>query len=208
MPGRRHPFLQHKWKKVPKNTKKYVNTRINQSMEDGTHFVNLNFTNQTATMQAVDLSAIPQGLEEEDRVSDKVKLRSLSVGLYCQANNSATVGAVRIMIISTRKAGVPVVGDLLQDGTETDAMISRRALPVGNRPKILYDKVINVTTSVTAELRVEFRQIFLRKNLGIIEFDNIGATTAPRMKIWLCSIGMVTTNPSSLQFKSVLKYKD
>ncbi len=195
-------------RKVSKGVKRYVKSQINRSIETGTHHNARDLAQQNNTMSALDMSAIPRGDSTVERIGDKVNLKSLSLGIRVSSNGSVATNAVRIWVCLTREAGTPVIADFVQDVTAARVMISRRPLDSAELPKILYDRVINVTTDLTGDVRTEFRQVFLTKGFGMLEFDNAGATTSPRNKLWVCAIGMDNTNPPSLAIEGVVKFKD
>lgn len=191
---------------MAKNVKRYVHSQISRSNETKIFFSTRALAQQNATATALDLTAIAQGDADNQRIGDKVRLLSLSLGINMASNASTAANAVRIIIVSTRVEGTPVLLDILEDAAVPQSMISRYTNQATTQ-KVLWDKTFNLTTSVTAEVKEIYLNVFLRKELGSIEFDN-GATTAPKGKIFMITQGRDNTNSPAIAVEAVLKYKD
>ncbi len=205
---RRDLFIRAKpTRKVAPSTKRYVKSQISRRSETKSFFAIRADAVTTATMVFADLSAIAQGDTNETRVGDKVDLKSLSVGISLRSSTATQLNGVRIFIVSTRVEGTPVASELLRDIGVPESMISRYT-DAPMTQKVLFDKYVNLTTPVGAELKTVKFNIFLRKHLGDLHFESAAATTAPNHKLW---IGVQSESASAFPlfgFRSVLKYKD
>lgn len=140
------------------------------------------------------------------RDGDVIELKSVSIGFRFIASEAEAIGMVRLIIVSTRTAGTPTLADVLEDATIPQAMISRYTLePQPHR--VLFDRLVNLTTPVNEEAKNVMFNVFLRKELGRIRFDPT-ATSADRNKIWVMALGLDNTNVASMAFESKLMFKD
>ncbi len=108
-----------------------------------------NFDTQTLasaigqTPAIVQLSNIPQGDTTITRDGASVKIVSLRFAYFVEAHASATNTVLRVMLVCDKQTNqaIYIAGDLLEDVTANDAIISPRNLNNSRRFRVLYDRV-------------------------------------------------------------------
>ncbi len=199
--------VRRKPSRVSVSTKAFVKRSISRSKETKILFTTRNLSNQNSTMTALDCTDIDQGDDDDNRIGDKVLPMSLSVGVHCQANTGAADSSIRILVVSTRVEGTPVALDFLNIATDPGVIASRYTLSSPGSV-VLFDKVVDLTTAVTAENRSKRFNFFIRKGLGPLEFDSASVTTAKKNKIYIMTVGSLNATPPAIEIHAVLKYKD
>ncbi len=195
-------------RKVSNNVKNYVNRRIKGSAESHQRFTALASAAANNTPNFTDLSSVAQGDARNQRDGDSIEPQSLMVNFEARSSVSNVLGAIRVLIISTRVEGTPVVDDIL-NAPSFPAIMNSQYETMPMLSKILYDRLIPLDTDTSTGSRTKNLRIRLRKrNLPAkIQYD-VGATTAPKNKLWLVFFGEQNTNAATASFEAVLNYKD
>ncbi len=196
-------------RKIPDDFKSYVKGQITRGKESHFHYVSQALAGTGVTAQVIDLSAITTGTTDNTKIGDKVILRSLSIGFRLDKNTAQNANFARIIIISTRVTGTPTLAQILEDTTVPQVLFTRYA-DTQHRHRILMDKLINLEGlphEATTWRQVKFFDFFVRKDLGILHYDD-ATTTSKKNKIWLIIQGATDTNPMTLAFESLLKFRD
>ncbi len=193
---------------VAQNVKKYVNRRIKGSFEMKRQFMTTAVADANNTPVITDLTAIAQGDTQFSRDGDGIALNSINLNILCRAAIDNVVGECRIFVISTRVEGTPVLGDFLQDVSFPLVMYSQYK----ERPmlaKVLFDRHVVLDTDTSTGSRAKLIKIRLdhRQLPARLDFDN-GATTAPKNKVWLLTIGHPNTSSVTTVMKGIVRFKD
>ncbi len=195
-------------RKVPQSTRNYVNRRINGSAESHQRFVATASAALNNTPVITDLSAVAQGDGRNQRDGDKIEPFSLMINYEARSSVSNVLGAGRVMVLSTRVEGTPVIADVLNDATFPAALNSQlETIPMLS--KVIFDRHFNLDTDTSTGSRTKNIRIRLDKRHlpASIKFDP-AATTAPKNKLWLVSFGEQNTNAATFSMEALLNYKD
>ncbi len=176
---------------------KYVKGLVNVEFKE----VN---TQRTATALSTSIaishvSGIAQGDTKIARGGNKVRFKSLHWRGFITMNASATTTMVRLMIILDKQVNGAVftIGDLLEDATAGDAIISPRDIDNQNRFTVLSDKTYKLTDNGGNQL-VQFN-VYKKINLPV-RYDgttaNVGDLTSNGL--FLVSFSNEATNTPAI----------
>ncbi len=134
-----------------------------------------NFDTQQTTVAVsvtpiiLEISNIPQGDTTITRDGAQCKVLSIELSYQINQNASATISSFRIMLVCDKQTNEAVYssGDLLQDLTQNDAIVSPRNLDNTRRFQVLYDRVHTFSSSGT-RIFVTKKRFKLNK---ILRFD-------------------------------------
>ena len=194
-------------RKVSVSTKKYVKSQISRKNETKFNYTGFVLAQALNTFTWHDLSVIPQGQTNEQRIGDKVDIISLSIGLRALSSTATQLGSLRFILVSTRVEGTPNATEIIKNTSMPQNMISRY-VDGPKRHHVLYDQLINLTTPVGAEAKERYWDVFRRKDLGSLTFDSAGATTAPNHKLWLGVVSGQSSLQPQFEIRALMKYKD
>ncbi len=179
--------------------------------------VNVEFKNhdvqQTAaavniTPNITQLTNIAQGDTTNTRDGASIKIRSLLFKYKIAMSASAANTQARVLLVLDRQTNEAIftAGDLLQDITANDGIVSARNLNNGHRFKVLYDRVhvfnINGTSNIYA---------FKLLNLNLkLRYDNAAAaiTSLTQQSLALVTIGSESTNVPTITSFIRVRYVD
>ncbi len=93
------------------------------------------------------LSNIPQGDTTITRDGNQCKVLGIDFGFVIAQHASATISTIRVMLVCDNQTNgvIYVAGDLLEDVTATDAVVSPRNLDNSRRFQVLYDRFFQFT---------------------------------------------------------------
>ncbi len=195
-------------KKVLPAVKKYVNKRINSSSENHQLFVATAAQALNNTPVITDISAVAQGDQRNQRDGDMIEPSSLLINYEARSSVSNVLGAGRVLVLSTRVEGAPVMADVLNDESFPAALNSQlETQPMLS--KVIFDRHFNLDTDTSTGSRTKSIKIRLDKRHlpKRIQYD-VGATTAPKNKLFLMSFGEQNTNAATFSMEALLNYKD
>lgn len=191
-------------------TRKYVRSQIKRDDETKVHATSDTTDTDVDNSAPIirDLSAVPEGTGEEQRIGVEIKPQRLEIRYEIDSNVGTQTNMVRVFVLSTRIPGTPTVGQFLLDTTVAGVMVSP-VDPIQQSHKVLYDRVHNMNDSVSTEKSVKYiKKVFSAKQLPkIIHFD-LAATTAPKNKLWLVVTGNGTTAMPQIASFGCLEFKD
>lgn len=162
----------------------------------------------TVTPITVSLCDLNQGDTSSTRDGAHVKFISLRWAYQIIANVSSTATSVRCMVVRDNQTNEAAfaVGDLLQDVTIQDSIVSDRQQDHLKRFTVLYDKVhvLNVTN-----VRHIYRKYYKKLNLPIQYDGNVGDITDQTQKsLHLVFMSNEATNTPLITFDATLRFID
>ncbi len=162
--------------------------------------------NSTPSIQQ--LSNIPQGDTTITRDGAQCKVIGIDFKYLMNQNASATLTFVRIMLILDKQTNQAIyaAGDLLEDVTTTDAIVSPRNLDNKRRFTVLYDRVHTFQDSGTSTVNVKK---FIKKDL-ILRFDGSTPSIADltQNSLSLFQVSNEPTNAPAITSFVRLRYVD
>lgn len=208
--GLRLALPPRKSRQISQRVKSYVNRRIAGNMENKTVFFNVAEAASNNTPVVTDLSSIAQGDTQFARDGDTIAPQNLDVKVLCRSSVAAGAvsGAVRIMVLSTRVEGTPVIADVLQNTSFPEVMISAQ-LVTPLLSKILFDRHVILDTDTATGSRAKLVRIRLnKKQLPAKIVYNNAATTASKNKLWLITFSQENTLTPVLTVQGRMIFKD
>lgn len=160
-------------------------------------------------------NTIPQGVANQQRIGDQIKIKSLFVRLSLQANDDATYNNVRIIVFRWNSEASPFGADILKL-TSSTFIRQLSQLNTENRRnfQIKYDNTFtvggpfNVSTAVQNGLPQSQEDKFYIKTFGDAYWEPAGSTTPAKGHIYLLAISDSPSNPPQLSFTARVRYTD
>ncbi len=173
------------------------------------HDVQLTSTTLTDVPLIVQLTNIAQGDTETTRDGAQIKLTRLTLRYRLQASGTPQKNQIRVILVHDKQTNQSIyaIGDLLQDTTAIDNLISPNNLDNKFRFKVLYNKVH--TTSLGSVSGFLYKEINMELDMRI-RFD---ASTPDITDLTSSSLSIVfidneAVNGSALTLFSRLRYVD
>lgn len=155
----------------------------------------------------LDLTAVTQGDQVNQRTGDSIKPTSLTIRGYIDSNTAGVNHQkVRLMIFQYKQENgtAPVVADLLESTTTPANLVSSKKADDKYDSKILYDKLFDLSMGHSHGSRV-FTKVF--KLAGHINFES-GANDKENGGIYAMFVSNDNTNTPTLYFYSKLSFYD
>nr|WAE42254.1 MAG: capsid protein [Cressdnaviricota sp.] len=161
------------------------------------------------------LSDIPQGTTVNQRIGNKVNIKSIWIKGFAKANTAVTGGAqtVRnILFIDKMDRGsgtAPTITDLLQcPGTDESSVIAPLNISELGRFKILYDKSIQLpnSTSTNGSARKPFT-VFKRLNIPV-HYTSTGSTNTWKNNVYFLTCSDVNSNDAEVTYYARVGFTD
>ncbi len=179
--------------------------------------VNVEFKNHDQQVTAIaqansalirQLTNIAQGDTTNTRDGASIKIVSISFNYTINMNASATGTAFRVMLVLDRQTNEAIytAGDLLEDTTPDDVIVSPYNLNNASRFRVLYDKVH--VFSINGRFVGNFK--FYKKLNLKLRYDNAAAaiTSLTQSSLSLLTVSDEATNQPSLTSFIRLRYVD
>ncbi len=154
------------------------------------------------------LTNIDQGDSRLTRDGDQIKISSLSFRCIVGMNASAARTSIRIMIVKDKQtnSAIYAIGDLLEDTTANDALVSPINLDNRSRFIILMDKQLNMSDNWTQLVKIKWFKKLQQK----IIYDGTGNGIAD---LTTCSYSLVlisseATNTPTITHFTRLRFID
>lgn len=195
--------------KVGMAVKRYVKQRISGNMENKRQYFSLAVTKAVNAPVVADLTNISQGDTQFTRDGDAIALQSIRANILIRTHPTAALdNQMRIVVVSTRVEGTPVLGDFLQNVGNPQSMTSQPAAPP-LLSKVLFDRLVLLDTQTATASRSKIVRIFLdkRKLPAKLQYDQ-SQQTAPKNKIWLFTWSSDNTNGPSVSYEGETIFKD
>ncbi len=156
------------------------------------------------TPSLVSLSSVSEG----SGISNRTGVQTLPTGLHFKylifGVAASTNSAVRVMVGRWDDSGLPTIGDILQDTSATDNIVSPKNRDERHKSKILYDKVHIIDDSKTNLVGAEK---FIKLNYGKTVYDE-GASTHTNGALFLATMSSDNTNSPQITYFSRLYFKE
>lgn len=152
--------------------------------------------------------ALTKGTAINERIGNKINVKSLFVRLQVQANATASYNSVRLMVIRWMSAGTPVIGSILLSSGLPSTMRHLAQLNYSSKPnyQVKYDQTFLLAD--TANLDIPAIQIdkFFIKRFGDVHWDD--ANSPIKGQLYLMAISDSSVNFPELTFTSRIRYTD
>jgi hypothetical protein len=161
---------------------------------------------QTGTIHQI--SNIGQGDTENTRDGSSIKIKSLEINLCYKMHSSVTFGTVcrTILVLDTQtNSAIYVPGDVIDDITAGDSLVSSRNLNNRNRFVILKDWI----THLVPDKPYAHKSIYKKMNLGLT-FDGTAGSIAdlPSNSLSLLVFTNEATNTPTAALHSRIRFID
>lgn len=153
-------------------------------------------------------NTLPQGTGFNQRIGDKIKIKSLYCRVECVANSAATFNNLRVIIFRWLSQGSPVVGDILQ--LTTGATIRHLSqLNYENRRlyQIKYDNTYLLSDNTAVDIPAVQIDKFFIKNFGDAYWET-AATNPVSGHVYMLVISDSPTNLPQIAMTPRVKYTD
>lgn len=206
-----------KYKKYKKGKSKYKKSNYGNTVRIIKKFLNVEYklidVSQTATAisatpSVIQLTNCQQGDAITNREGNQIKITRILIRYTVTINSSATSTFLRCILVLDRQTNGAqyTAGQLLQDVTVGDLVVSPLLLGNKYRFKILYDKVHRLQDVAN---QIVYKEIFKSVNLPIRYVSNNGDITdltTNSLSFLICSTE--TTNTPAVTFYSRVRFID
>lgn len=191
-----------------KRQKKQVKSLISKGKELNAYKVTGSAVVFAATWTAVDLSAMPQGDGDSQRVGDDIRMKKLLLRFRVTHNSTNGGGALRIVVVQWRPNTLNDTFDSSKIFQTDDDVDSFPLWDNRHAYKILYDKSVATPNQVDNLKTILINKTLVGRKLGNKKISfNDGATTGSN-KIHLLFIASNATNPDTLDYEARSIYTD
>ena len=168
-----------------------------------------NNTAISTTPNIVDLFDPALGTADNDRIGDKVQIKSIDFRSQITLNASATEDYVRLMIVQWRDdstAGDPTSAYLLQNNSTTYHAITQPDLErhEGGQFRLLFDKTYPMNSVSRRTVVARYRKTW---KVGH-QCQFMSETTEGKGKVFLMTLGVNAVNTSSHALSCQVRYTD
>lgn len=172
------------------------------------HDVQVTGSSISTTPTITQLSNIALGDTASTRDGNSIKWTRFTSHGTLSINSSATRTYVRmLLILDTQTNGaIYTAGDILQDTTADDAIVSLYNLNNRQRFKVLYDKVVRLASNTISVKTFKVNKSFSLRQ--IFNADSAAITSIPTYSLSLMFISNEATNTPTLTMYNRLRYID
>jgi hypothetical protein len=127
----------------------------------------------STTANILQLTNIAQGTSDITREGNQIKISSIQFKYYMEINASTTATALRFILVQDKQTNGAIYtpGDLLEDASPTDVIVSPNNLGNKFRFRILYNKVHTLSQNGS---RMQYKEFYKKVELPIRYDGNAG----------------------------------
>lgn len=187
---------------IAKSVKRLLNVEIKN------HDVQLTGSAITDSATITPLSNLVRGDTTGTRDGSQIKMVGLTLNFTLQQHGSAGATFVRIMIVLDKQTNQLLynIGDLLQDGTIADNIVSPRNLDNKKRFAVWYDRVFQLNAG---GVRTASIKKYFKKEVMFRYDENVGdITDLTQNSLSIVMVATEATNDPNIVLFSRLRYVD